>query len=35
MYDITGKYKIPNKTTRSTPIDSPTKAYKAVLKNPK
>jgi len=34
MNDITGKYKILNKITWSTPIDSPTEAYQAVLKNP-
>jgi len=34
MNDITGKYKSLNKTTWSTPIDSPTEAYQAVMKNP-
>ena len=32
MNDITGKYKILNKTTWSTPIDSLTEAYQAILK---
>jgi len=34
MNNITGKYKILNKTTWSTPIDSPIEAYQVVLKNP-
>jgi len=34
MNDITGKYKILNKTTWSAPIDSSTEAYQAVMKNP-
>lgn len=34
MNDITGKYKILNKTTWSTPIGSLTEAYQTILKNP-